>query len=1171
MLKNFKLRVKILLILLFISIVTAGLVGLLAFTLGTKTLKEETFNKLTAIREMKANQIENYFQQISDQILSFSESRTVIEATREFNSGFVNLQSDLSYSREDLKSIDTIMSDYYQSQFLEHLINKDQVIDDSLTTISSEHESKLEDFKYWPEHSNHRILQYQYIANNPFPNGEKDEYVASTETSSYNSAHQLYHPIFKNYMDRFGYYDMFLITADSGHIIYSVNKEMDFATDIMHGPFNNTGIASVFSKVMNSQDRDCIYLEDFSPYLPSYNAPASFIASAIYDGENKIGVLVFQLPIDRINQIMTDGYEWEKVGLGKTGETYIVGDDHLMRTQSRFLVEDPDNYIETLKKKNISDEIIGLIKSLNSAIGLQPVKTEGTIAALNGETGMQMFQDYRGVEVLSSFKPLNVSQVNWVIMSELDKSEAFYAVSVMFKKFLFWFLILLMGVLAVSILFAKSISKPVQILTQRASDLAQGNLNQSIEIEQTDEIGLLADHFEAMRRSIKKLVSDLKEINQNLEIKVKKRTSELNRAKEAADSILDKSPVPVAVVDLSSHRFLRVNDAMQDFNLLDSSALLKRSSLDIYFNAERDRPKVIDQLREFGVVEDLELHLKRIGTGEERWGLVSIHPISYFDQEVYITTVIDITERKKMEERLLTQSAAMESAANGIVITSIDGTIQWVNPAFTKLTGYTFDEAIGENPRIIKSGKHDDAYFKNMWDLLLSGKVWHEEIVNKNKKGELYTEEQTITPVFDDKGKITNFVAVKQDITERKRMEAIVLKAKERMEDELNVARDIQRSMLPLIFPAFPKRKEIDLFAELIPAREVGGDFYDFYFLDENHFCFVVGDVSGKGVPGALLMAVTKTLLKSRAGNDKSTASILTHVNNEIARENDAYMFITVFMAILNTSTGELVFSNAGHNPSFILKTGEVIVEKLSKLHGPVVGAMEEMTYTESSMYLNKGDIVMVYTDGITESQNKNEELFSEARFVDLLQKAESRTPKSLIELIISEVKTFEDGAEQADDITALAVQYFQNPDTISSITTSIEIINKVEEMTKVAEQFESFGLKNNIQEPVIYRINIALDELLSNIISYGYKDEIEHKIQVEVELRGERMVIIINDDGVPFNPFKKDPPDTMLSLEEREIGGLGIHIVKNLMDEYNYKRNVDKNIITLVKHNINT
>ena len=161
---------------------------------------------------------------------------------------------------------------------------------------------------------------------------------------------------------------------------------MDFATDIMHGPFNNTGIASVFSKVMNSQDRDCIYLEDFSPYLPSYNAPASFIASAIYDGENKIGVLVFQLPIDRINQIMTDGYEWEKVGLGKTGETYIVGDDHLMRTQSRFLVEDPDNYIKTLKKKNISDEIIGLIKSLNSAIGLQPVKTEGTIAALNGET-----------------------------------------------------------------------------------------------------------------------------------------------------------------------------------------------------------------------------------------------------------------------------------------------------------------------------------------------------------------------------------------------------------------------------------------------------------------------------------------------------------------------------------------------------------------------------------------------------------------------------------------------------------------------------------------------------------------------------------------------------------------------------------------------------------------
>ncbi len=429
----------------------------------------------------------------------------------------------------------------------------------------------------------------------------------------------------------------------------------------------------------------------------------------------------------------------------------------------------------------------------------------------------------------------------------------------------------------------------------------------------------------------------------------------------------------------------------------------------------------------------------------------------------------------------------------------------------------------------------------------------------------------TITPILNDKLEIVQFVAIKQDITERKRLEEIVIKAKERMEGELNVAKNIQMSMLPLIFPAFPQREEIDIYASLIPAREVGGDFYDFYFLDDNNICFVVGDVSGKGVPAALMMAVTKTLLKSRAGNDKSTASILTHVNNEIARDNTNYMFITVFIAILDTNTGELVYSNAGHNPSFIINKDRSAITKLTTLHGPVVGAMEEMTYTESRMNINKDDIILAYTDGITEAQNKNEELYSDPRFESLLEKGDYNSPETLTNLIIDSVKTFEDGAEQFDDITVLALQYNEDPHTVESQGISINIKNKLVEITSAIEQFESFGIEYNIPNAIIQKFNIAFDELLNNIISYGYNDEREHTIEVEIELRGERLIIILTDDGVPFNPFKKDPPDTMLSVEERGIGGLGIHIVKSLMDEYDYKRNVDKNIITLVKFNINT
>ena len=391
------------------------------------------------------------------------------------------------------------------------------------------------------------------------------------------------------------------------------------------------------------------------------------------------------------------------------------------------------------------------------------------------------------------------------------------------------------------------------------------------------------------------------------------------------------------------------------------------------------------------------------------------------------------------------------------------------------------------------------------------------------------------------------------------------------MEDELNVAKEIQMSMLPLTFPAFPNRDEIDIYAKLIPAREVGGDFYDFYFLDENHLCFVMGDVSGKGVPAALMMAVTKTLLKSRAGNDKSTASILTHVNNEIAKDNDAYMFITVFMAILNTNTGELVYSNAGHNPSYVISKETKEITKLGDLHGPVVGAMEDMTYKETQLFLKTNDIVLAYTDGVTESQNINEELFSDARFEELLKTGEYVSSKTLTNLIIESVKEFEGDADQFDDITVMAIEYCQNPKKVSSINSSIKIKNDLKEIAIAIEWFEAFGLENKMAFVIIQKFNIAFDELLNNIISYSYNDEDEHFIDIDIELKDERLIITISDDGIPFNPFIIGPPDTTLSVEERYIGGLGIHIVKNLMDEYEYKRHVNNNIITLIKYNINT
>ena len=250
--------------------------------------------------------------------------------------------------------------------------------------------------------------------------------------------------------------------------------------------------------------------------------------------------------------------------------------------------------------------------------------------------------------------------------------------------------------------------------------------------------------------------------------------------------------------------------------------------------------------------------------------------------------------------------------------------------------------------------------------------------------------------------------------------------AKERMEEELNIGREIQMSMLPVRFPAYPEREEFDVFATLQAAREVGGDFYDFFFVDENRFCVCIGDVAGKGVPAALFMAVTKTMLKMSASMSDSTAVIMSKVNTEISGENTESMFVTVFMGILDVRTGDFVYTNAGHNPPF-LKRCDGSIERIGQRHGPVIGAVEGLDYTEDHLTLEPGDLLLLYTDGVTEAMNVRNELFRESRLVGALESCPSDTVESQVQNTVDAVKRFEGEAEQADDITVLAVRFRGN------------------------------------------------------------------------------------------------------------------------------------------------
>jgi sigma-B regulation protein RsbU (phosphoserine phosphatase) len=393
--------------------------------------------------------------------------------------------------------------------------------------------------------------------------------------------------------------------------------------------------------------------------------------------------------------------------------------------------------------------------------------------------------------------------------------------------------------------------------------------------------------------------------------------------------------------------------------------------------------------------------------------------------------------------------------------------------------------------------------------------------------------------------------------------------AKDRMESELNIGRDIQMSMLPLSFPAFPERKEFDIHAALYPAQEVGGDFYDMFMIDDDHLCFCVGDVSGKGVPAALFMAVTKTLIKSRAANDLSPASILSHVNSEQAEGNESCMFVTIFLAILGLHTGRMVYCNAGHNPPFVQRSGGDLL-RLDARHGPVIGAVEGIAYGEDEIVLNPGELAYLYTDGITEAMDSGRRLYSEDRLKSLLERDSYSDAMQAVTETCDDVWAFQGNASQADDVTVLALRYFGTAMVEGESDLHLAMQNQIEEIGRINEAFNVFGDQYGLPVAIKRQLNLCFDELLSNIVSYGYDDDGEHQIDIHVRLLSNELAVTISDDGRPFNPLGNDPPDTRLSVQDRPIGGLGVFLVRNFMDSFAYERHGEHNVVHLIK-NLNT
>jgi signal transduction histidine kinase len=331
----------------------------------------------------------------------------------------------------------------------------------------------------------------------------------------------------RQHLERQGYYDIFLVRPD-GDIVYTVKREADFGTNLLRGPYRASNIAAAFRAAAVSSERHFARFVDFEPYEPSGLSPASFVSSPVYDRDRMIAVLIFQVSIDEINAVMTENSNWRDGGLGESGEAYIVGTDFRMRNDSRFFIEQPEAYFRTLEDAGTDPAVIDRIREHQTSVLLQEVRTEATEAAMLGQTDTRNVLDYRGVRVMSSFTPLEIPDLRWVMLSEIDETEAFRSMFTLRERLILSGLIILLFAVGLGFVISQTISRPIRELTTAAERFGHGDFDNRAQVRVKDEIGLLAETFNTMAEKIRLYTRQLEE-----EVDVRRRTeAELTHSQE---------------------------------------------------------------------------------------------------------------------------------------------------------------------------------------------------------------------------------------------------------------------------------------------------------------------------------------------------------------------------------------------------------------------------------------------------------------------------------------------------------------------------------------------------------------------------------------------------------------------------------------------------------------
>jgi methyl-accepting chemotaxis protein len=617
---------------LFSAIVLMGGVSVnIAVSESKNALTHSVKERLTSQNVQTGQALNTYFDLIKSQIRTKAFNVSLVDAAE----GFIPAFNQYGSTRGNINaSQQRQLENYYSSDFTQQYnANNSSSLADAANTLNGLNDNAMS-------------LQYDFIAGSSYALGEKDALSDLDNNSAYAQLHNKYHPEMRRFLKEFGYYDIFIVDINNGNVVYSVFKELDYATSISNGPYANSGIGEAFSAASNAQEGD-VFFSEFKKYRPSYDALAGFASTPIYSKGQAIAVLIFQMPMDRINNVLTHHALWSQKGFGESGETYLVNTNGVLLNESRFFVEDKLNYLKVIK--NQYPRPAQEISSKDTSIGIQPVDSDTAKKALRGKIGFEKIFDYRDVEVFSSYSPLKIGEFNYALMAQLDVEEALGPVTTIRNDLITSTLLeafLIIGVSVVIILFiARRIVRPLTRLGEACEELSQGDGDLSIQLQNSKipEIDRIANGFNAFIGQIREIVSQVKSNADSLSSASRELSViTLDSAGKTTQQRDQTHMVATAMQQLS----LAVADVSQSTQQTSTQSIEAQASLN-------------ENMQRAGLAAD---NIKLLVTLIDESGKIIL---SLKDKVNQITTVLNVITSIADQTNLLALNAAIEAARAG--------------------------------------------------------------------------------------------------------------------------------------------------------------------------------------------------------------------------------------------------------------------------------------------------------------------------------------------------------------------------------------------------------------------------------------------------------------------------------------------------------------------------